>query len=459
MWIKFGGLIGRQSGGSDRLWRKRNGREPEGLARRRKTAQGPARRVRIVLAVADGLENKAIVAHQGADANTVGKWRRRFAEVPARRALGRAPPRARRARSATRRSRRSLPAPWKRRRPGRSAGACARWRALRAMRRRRSTGYGRLSACSRIARRPSNCHRTRCLWRRSATSSASISTRRSARLCSASTRVSMRTAIGSREHANQIQALDRSQRAAAHATRPGRAAHLPRRWRTGRNPNPAGRASRLDANGALRRLRLGDSDRRRSRSLGLRSRGAPRVPEAGGGQECDFGALCSPAAIFDQVPFESDGDRNRPPAGSGRTWVIGNALDFRNKGLRFARVNLRGQDTRAGAGDRPTDARNGQRTGDDTYGVRNATHGFETACPPKRWLERWRRRPQSWPSPSHWRVAARARPCVRSMEPSIPRPKSNGGRNTPVTRSSATSKGSPGSRRTTRMPAVRPARA
>ena len=55
-------------------------RELEGLARRRKTAQGLARRARIVLAVADGLENKAIVERVGADANTVGKWRRRFAE-------------------------------------------------------------------------------------------------------------------------------------------------------------------------------------------------------------------------------------------------------------------------------------------------------------------------------------------------------------------------------------------
>ena len=39
-----------------------------------------ARRARIVLAAADGLENKAIVERVGADANTVGKWRRRFAE-------------------------------------------------------------------------------------------------------------------------------------------------------------------------------------------------------------------------------------------------------------------------------------------------------------------------------------------------------------------------------------------
>ena len=55
-------------------------RELEGLAGRRKTAQGLARRARIVLAAADGLENKAIVERVGGDANTVGKWRRRFAE-------------------------------------------------------------------------------------------------------------------------------------------------------------------------------------------------------------------------------------------------------------------------------------------------------------------------------------------------------------------------------------------
>ena len=55
-------------------------RELEGLARRRKTAQGLASRARIVLAAADGLENKAVVERVGADENTLGKWRRRFAE-------------------------------------------------------------------------------------------------------------------------------------------------------------------------------------------------------------------------------------------------------------------------------------------------------------------------------------------------------------------------------------------
>lgn len=54
-------------------------RELESLARAHKTGQAMARRARIVLAAAAGLENKAIGAEVGADANTVGKWRRRFA--------------------------------------------------------------------------------------------------------------------------------------------------------------------------------------------------------------------------------------------------------------------------------------------------------------------------------------------------------------------------------------------
>ena len=54
-------------------------RELESLARARKTGQALARRARIVLAAASGPENKAICAEVGADANTVSKWRRRFA--------------------------------------------------------------------------------------------------------------------------------------------------------------------------------------------------------------------------------------------------------------------------------------------------------------------------------------------------------------------------------------------
>jgi transposase len=55
-------------------------RELEGFAGRRRTAQGLARRARIVLLAADGLENKEICAALDVDQNTVGKWRRRYAE-------------------------------------------------------------------------------------------------------------------------------------------------------------------------------------------------------------------------------------------------------------------------------------------------------------------------------------------------------------------------------------------
>src|SRR5919199_938183 len=54
--------------------------ELEALAGRRRTAQGLAKRARIVLAAAEGRDNKAIARRLGADENTVGKWRRRFAQ-------------------------------------------------------------------------------------------------------------------------------------------------------------------------------------------------------------------------------------------------------------------------------------------------------------------------------------------------------------------------------------------
>jgi len=50
------------------------------LASRRKTAQALALRARIVLACAEGGENKVVAARLGLDRQTVGKWRRRFVE-------------------------------------------------------------------------------------------------------------------------------------------------------------------------------------------------------------------------------------------------------------------------------------------------------------------------------------------------------------------------------------------
>ena len=52
--------------------------ELSSLAARRSTAQALALRARIVLACAEGGENKAIAEEMGLDRQTVGKWRRRF---------------------------------------------------------------------------------------------------------------------------------------------------------------------------------------------------------------------------------------------------------------------------------------------------------------------------------------------------------------------------------------------
>ncbi len=54
--------------------------ELEGLAKRRRTAQGLARRAQIVLLAAEGAENKLISTRLHSNKDTVGMWRRRFAE-------------------------------------------------------------------------------------------------------------------------------------------------------------------------------------------------------------------------------------------------------------------------------------------------------------------------------------------------------------------------------------------
>ena len=50
------------------------------LASRRSTAQALALRARIVLACAEGAQNKVVAARLGLKSDTVGKWRRRFVE-------------------------------------------------------------------------------------------------------------------------------------------------------------------------------------------------------------------------------------------------------------------------------------------------------------------------------------------------------------------------------------------
>jgi len=54
--------------------------ELQSLASRRSTAQALALRARIVLACAEGEQNKVVAARLAVDPDTVGKWRRRFAE-------------------------------------------------------------------------------------------------------------------------------------------------------------------------------------------------------------------------------------------------------------------------------------------------------------------------------------------------------------------------------------------
>lgn len=53
--------------------------ELKSLAARRKTAQALALRARIVLACAEGGQNKEMAAEMELGRATVGKWRRRFA--------------------------------------------------------------------------------------------------------------------------------------------------------------------------------------------------------------------------------------------------------------------------------------------------------------------------------------------------------------------------------------------
>ena len=53
--------------------------ELEALSRRRKTSQGLARRARIVLAAAEGWRTRRSPFVIEASADTVGKWRRRYA--------------------------------------------------------------------------------------------------------------------------------------------------------------------------------------------------------------------------------------------------------------------------------------------------------------------------------------------------------------------------------------------
>ena len=137
-------------------------RELDGLARRRKTAQGLAR------LGADRVGGGRWAGEQGDCGAGVSPTRTRSASgVGALPSIGstasttnRVP--GLRARSTISGSPRSSAVPWKRRRPMARTGACVRWPGPLAMPHRPSTGFGRPSDCSRIAARRSSCLRTRC---------------------------------------------------------------------------------------------------------------------------------------------------------------------------------------------------------------------------------------------------------------------------------------------------------
>lgn len=137
-------------------------RELESLARRRKTAQGLARRARIILTAAQGLENKTIVERLGADVSPhKGSTASTMSPGPERRDA-----------SAMTTLPRWFAVPWKKPRPTPPTGACVPWPAPWAMPPRPSTASGGPSDYSRIAARPSSSPAIPSLSIKCATSSA-----------------------------------------------------------------------------------------------------------------------------------------------------------------------------------------------------------------------------------------------------------------------------------------------
>ena len=172
--------------------------ELKSLTMRRKTAQALALRARIVLACAEGGQNKEVAAKLGLDRATVGKWRRRFVE---RRVDGlhdeprSGAPRTiedARIEAVIVRTLESCP-----RTP--PIGVRAAWRRPAACRSRRCSASGAPSGCSRTGWRRSSSRPIRISWPKCATWSAFTSRRRSTPSCLCV------------DEKSQIQALDRSQ--------------------------------------------------------------------------------------------------------------------------------------------------------------------------------------------------------------------------------------------------------
>ena len=162
-------------------------RELLSLARAQKTGQAVARRARIVLAAASGSDNKAICLEVGADANTVGKLRRRFAAQRLDGLLDEPRPGTPRKigddeiADTIRRTLETTP-------PGATHWSLRSMAKAVGMRRPPSTASGALSACSRTGPRRSSFQTTRFLSRKSATSSASLYRRPNEGWCSVSMR-------------------------------------------------------------------------------------------------------------------------------------------------------------------------------------------------------------------------------------------------------------------------------
>ena len=147
--------------------------ELEALARARKTGHASARRVCIILAAAGGHENKAIRDLTGADINTIGKWRRRFANDRLDELYDEPRPGTPRSigddeiAETIRRTLEETPSGamhWSLRSMAQAVGH----------RRRRSIASGKRSGYSRTGQRPSNCRAIRFSWRRSATGSRGL---------------------------------------------------------------------------------------------------------------------------------------------------------------------------------------------------------------------------------------------------------------------------------------------
>ena len=142
----------------------KSGRIWERQARRRRVARSLSDRCRMILRCADGLTNKAVAIELGVHEHTVGKWRRRFLKE---RIEGLSDePRPGRPRTLSDEKVAAVIERTLETTPATRPTGSVRWPGRAGCRTRRSGGYGRPSACSRTARRPSSSPAIRCSWTR-----------------------------------------------------------------------------------------------------------------------------------------------------------------------------------------------------------------------------------------------------------------------------------------------------